>query len=59
MTLVPERAAIASDEAMTFEGREADQFGRRELSGSGEQVASGLERISPRFEDGWGVNVAS
>ena len=59
VTLVSEGATIAGDDDMTFEGGEADQFGHLKLGGIGERVASGLKRLSPRFDAGRSVNVVS
>ncbi len=59
VTLVSEGATIAGDDDMTYEAGEADQFGHLKLGGIGDRVASGLKRLSPRFDAGRNVNVVS
>jgi 6-phosphofructokinase 1 len=59
VVLVSEGAQMVSDEEMSFEGQEVDQFGHRKLGGIGDRVANALKKLSPRFNQGRRVNVVS
>jgi 6-phosphofructokinase 1 len=59
VVLVSEGARVASDQGMSFEGSEADQYGHRKLGGIGDRVAELLKEASPKFNAGRRVNVVS
>ena len=59
VVLVSEGAQMSGDEAMSFEGEEADQFGHRKLGGMGDRVANAIKHLSPRFNQGRRINVVS
>jgi len=59
VVLVSEGAKMSGDEAMSFEGEEADQFGHRKLGGMGDRVANAIKHLSPRFNQGRRINVIS
>ena len=59
VVLVSEGAKMNDDEAMSFEGEEADQFGHRKLGGMGDRVANAIKHLSPRFNQGRRINVIS
>jgi 6-phosphofructokinase 1 len=59
VVLVSEGAQMTGDEAMSFEGEEADQFGHRKLGGMGDRVANAIKHLSPRFNKGRRINVIS
>jgi 6-phosphofructokinase 1 len=59
VVLVSEGAQMSGDDAMSFESKEADQFGHRKLGGIGDRVAASLKRLSPHFNQGRQVNVVS
>ena len=59
VVLVSEGAQMTGDDEMSFESKEADQFGHRKLGGIGDRVADALKRLSPKFNQGRRVNVVS
>ena len=59
VVLISEGAVAASQDGMSFEGEEADEFGHRKLGGIGDKVAASLKEISPRLNNGRRVNVVN
>ncbi len=56
VVLVSEGAMIEGGE-MVFENQAVDAYGHAKLGGIGEQVAAGLKKLSPRYNNGKRVNV--
>ena len=56
VALVSEGATMTNDE-MTFESHEADQYGHKKLGGIGDKVAARLKELSPMFNNGRPINV--
>jgi ATP-dependent phosphofructokinase / diphosphate-dependent phosphofructokinase len=59
VALVSEGARMHSEEEMTFEGAERDQYGHRKLGGVGDKVAAMLRELSPRYSRGRRINVVN
>jgi 6-phosphofructokinase len=59
VALVSEGARLASQEGMSFESGEADQYGHRKLGGIGDTVSVLLQDLSPRFNNGRRVNIVN
>ncbi len=59
VVLVSEGATMAHQDGMVFEGQETDQYGHRKLGGIGDQVASALKDLSPRYNNGRRVDVVN
>ena len=59
VVLVSEGAQMTSDEEMSFESQEKDQFGHRKLGGIGDKVADALKAHSPKYNQGRRVNVVN
>ena len=59
VVLVSEGAELSAGDGMSFEGDEPDQFGHRKLGGIGDELAEGLKRASPHFNNGKRVNVVN
>ncbi len=59
VALVSEGATMTGQDAMVFESQETDQFGHKKLGGIGDRVAEAVKGLSPRFNNGMGVNVVS
>lgn len=55
--LVSEGAVLKNDREMSFESREADQYGHRKLGGIGDRVAAQLKELSPKYNNGRTINV--
>ena len=59
VVLISEGATMTHHEGMLFEGEETDQFGHKKLGGIGDQVATQLKDLSPKFNEGRRVNVVN
>ena len=59
VVLISEGATMTHNEQMFYEGNEKDQYGHKKLGGIGDQVASQLKEMSPKFNNGRRVNVLS
>jgi 6-phosphofructokinase 1 len=59
VVLVSEGARMQEQRDMVFEGSEQDQYGHRKLGGIGDQVASRIKDLSPKFNRGRRINVLS
>ncbi|HSJ31327.1 MAG TPA: ATP-dependent 6-phosphofructokinase [Longimicrobiales bacterium] len=59
VALVSEGARMATQEGMSFEAGEADQYGHRKLGGIGDSVSALLQDLSPRYNNGRKVNVVN
>jgi 6-phosphofructokinase len=59
VALVSEGARMHSEEEMTFEGAERDQYGHRKLGGVGDKVAAMLRELSPKYSRGRRINVVN
>jgi ATP-dependent phosphofructokinase / diphosphate-dependent phosphofructokinase len=59
VVLVSEGARMASQEAMSFEGDEADMFGHRKLGGIGDQVGTALKVASSRYNKGRKIDIVN
>ncbi|HSH76505.1 MAG TPA: ATP-dependent 6-phosphofructokinase [Longimicrobiales bacterium] len=59
VVLVSEGATIIGQDEMTFEGKEADQYGHRKLGGIGDRVSETVKELSSRYNRGRTVNVVS
>lgn len=59
VVLISEGATMTHHEDMLFESEETDQYGHKKLGGIGDQVATQLKELSPKFNNGRRVNVLS
>ena len=59
VVLISEGATMTHHNNMLFENEEADQYGHRKLGGIGDQVATQLKDLSPKFNGGRRVNALS
>ncbi|MBW2450719.1 MAG: 6-phosphofructokinase, partial [Deltaproteobacteria bacterium] len=59
VVLISEGATMTQSEQMFYEGNETDQYGHKKLGGIGDQIASQLKEMSPKFNNGRRVNVLS
>ena len=59
VVLVSEGAKMISDDAMSFEGEEKDQYGHRKLGGIGDRLAARLKDISRRYNHGRTVDMVN
>lgn len=59
VVLVSEGATFAGEGDRTYEGEDRDQYGHKKLGGFGDQVASRLKELSPKYNGGRRVNVVS
>ncbi|PIE01941.1 MAG: phosphofructokinase [Acidobacteria bacterium] len=57
--LVSEGAMFKNDTGMHFSSDETDMFGHKKLGGIGDQVASKLKELSPKYNNGERINVIS
>jgi len=57
VVLVSEGATFTGTDEMVFEDQETDMFGHKKLGGVGDRVARALKEISPKFNNGYRVNV--
>ena len=44
---------------MSFEDEEKDQYGHKKLGGIGDKIAERLKKLSPKYNDGYHVNVVN
>jgi 6-phosphofructokinase 1 len=56
VVLVSEGATMTNEE-MTFQDHETDQYGHKKLGGIGDKVAAKLKELSPMFNNGRPINV--
>lgn len=59
VVLVSEGARLAHHEGMQFESHETDQFGHKKLGGIGDQVASVVRDLSPKYNNGKRINIVN
>lgn len=59
VVLVSEGATMTHHADMSFEGEEQDQYGHKKLGGIGDQIATQLKELSPRYNSGRRVNVVN
>ncbi len=59
VVLISEGATMTHHDDMLFESDETDQYGHKKLGGIGDQVATQLKELSPKFNDGRRINVLS
>jgi ATP-dependent phosphofructokinase / diphosphate-dependent phosphofructokinase len=57
VVLVSEGAQMQGQSEMSFEGEEADQYGHRKLGGIGDKVASRVQDLSAKYNNGRRINV--
>jgi len=57
VVLVSEGATFTGADEMVFEDQETDMFGHKKLGGVGDRVARALKEVSPKFNNGYRVNV--
>jgi len=57
VVLVSEGATFTGTDEMVFEDQEVDMFGHKKLGGVGDRVARALKEISPKYNNGYRVNV--
>ena len=57
VVLVSEGATFTGADEMVYEDHETDMFGHKKLGGVGDRVARALKEISPKFNNGYRVNV--
>ena len=58
VVLISEGARMTNDD-MSFEGEESDQYGHRKLGGIGDKVSARLKDLSPRHAKGRRINVVN
>jgi 6-phosphofructokinase 1 len=59
VVLISEGARMRDEEAMSFEGKETDQYGHRKLGGIGDKVATRLKALSSKHNQGQQINVVN
>jgi len=59
VVLVSEGARMLSDDEMSFEGQETDQYGHRKLGGIGDRLAARLKELSPKHNRGRQINMVN
>jgi 6-phosphofructokinase len=59
VVLVSEGATMLGQDEMTFAAEDLDQYGHKKLGGIGDRVSDAIKELSPRFNQGKGVNVTS
>jgi len=57
--LISEGAKMKSDDGMSYEGSERDQYGHAKLGGIGDRVAARLKDLSPTYNNGRRINVVN
>jgi 6-phosphofructokinase len=59
VVLVSEGATFTGESEMVYEDQEKDMFGHKKLGGIGDRVARALRELSPKYNNGYRVNVVN
>jgi 6-phosphofructokinase len=59
VVLISEGATMLDQQEMSFESTEADQYGHRKLGGVGDKVASRIQELSAKLNNGRRINVVN